>query len=263
MTTLSIGQCINHYGAKYVISAVNSIEGKISYTILGLDSLTLAEVKETSLCSYKQSDKIMPLADVYARRDVVQAVIQKRGQEKLEVEQKRREAIANMQSRPEYSDLLTVDKEQDTTNLAAKNIRILLKKHFKGVTFSVRKRDCTCINVSWTDGPTKYAVEDVIDCFQEGGFNGMHDMYEYNCTPFHRVYGGVQYLFCKRDFSNELITEAIEILRKKYGESTIKPEYTVEAYCNGALWSECREQFPHGLQSKIDSILSDIDTMKA
>ncbi|MQL50088.1 MULTISPECIES: LPD29 domain-containing protein [Photorhabdus] len=263
MTTLSVGQYINHDGAEYVISAVDSIEGKISYTILGLDNPTLAEVQETSLRFYKQSDKIMPLADVHARLAVVQAVIQRREQEKLRAEQEHRELTAKVKSMPEYSDLLTVDKVQDATNCAAKNIRILLKKHFKGVTFSVRKRHYTCINVSWTDGPTKDAVEDVIGRFQEGEFNGMQEMYEYNCTPFHRVYGGVKYLFCGRDFSDELIAEAIEILRKKYGENTIKPEYTVVAYRKGGLWSECREQFHHGLQSKIDSLLSDINKIKS
>ncbi|ENE6639044.1 hypothetical protein ABNR98_004453 [Salmonella enterica] len=35
-----------------------------------------------------------------------------------------------------------------------------------------------CINVSWVDGPTKEAVEEIVGCFQEGSFDGMRDLYE-------------------------------------------------------------------------------------
>jgi uncharacterized FlaG/YvyC family protein len=61
---------------------------------------------------------------------------------------------------PENAGLLTTATESNTTKLAAKNIRILLKKHFPGVKFSVRMRDYNALYVSWTDGPTKEAVED-------------------------------------------------------------------------------------------------------
>lgn len=152
--------------------------------------------------------------------------------------------------------LLTISDEQNTTNLAVKNIRILLKRHFKGVKFSVRKRDYTCINVSWVDGPTKEAVGEVIDCFQEGSFDGMRDLYEYHSTSFNKMYGGVQYLFSERKFSDEFINETIEELREKYGEHVIKNDYTAAKYKTGGLWSECRTLFPNALQSKIDAVMS-------
>lgn len=151
----------------------------------------------------------------------------------------------------ENAGLLTTATESNTTKLAAKNIRILLKKHFPGVKFSVRMRDYNALYVSWTDGPTKEAVEAITDKFEEGSVNSMEDIYEYNITGFHRVYGGVKYLFCSRDLTDALIAESIELLRKEYGETTIPADVTLEAYKSGALAGRGHDRFTWGLATQI------------
>ena len=151
----------------------------------------------------------------------------------------------------ENAGLLTTATESNTTKLAAKNIRILLKKHFPGVKFSVRMRDYNALYVSWTDGPTKEAVEAITDKFEEGSVNSMEDIYEYNITGFHRVYGGVKYLFCSRDLTDALIAESIELLRKEYGETTIPADVTLEAYKSGALAGCGHDRFTWGLATQI------------
>ncbi|MHA7814029.1 MAG: LPD29 domain-containing protein [Phycisphaerales bacterium] len=63
-----------------------------------------------------------------------------------------------------------------STKQAAALIRDRLKREFAGVTFSVRKRDHDCVNISWTDGPTRSRVEQITDTYSFGGFDGMIDL---------------------------------------------------------------------------------------
>ncbi|ELV0485909.1 hypothetical protein SFE90_005030 [Salmonella enterica] len=262
MTTLTVGQCLTSFNNEYVVSAVNLADGKISYTILGLNAPTSAPLLETSLRFYRVIDKTLSLDELRARRQVVQNVTDQREARHQAKEAARIAADEQESNNPDNAGLLTTDAESNTTNLAAKNIRILLKKHFPGVKFSVRKRDYTCINVSWTDGPTREAVEAIVDKFQEGSFNGMEDIYEYNHSAFNRVYGGVQYLFCSRDVSDELIAESIDLLRQKYGETTIPADVTLEAYKSGALSGRGHDCFTYGLASEIRTNALKVDKSK-
>lgn len=259
MTTLTVGQCLTSFNNEYVVSAINLAEGKITYSILGLNAPTSSVLLETSMRFYQVIDKTLSLDELRARRQVVQNVIDQR-EARHQAEETARIAANELESNnPDNAGLLTTATESNTTNLAAKNIRILLKKHFPGVKFSVRKRDYTCINVSWTDGPTRDTVEAIVDKFQEGNFNGMEDIYEYNDSAFNRVYGGVKYLFCSRDVSDELIAESIEQLRKKYGESTIPADVTLATYKSGALSGRGHACFNYGLASEIRTNALKID----
>jgi Large polyvalent protein associated domain 29 len=57
----------------------------------------------------------------------------------------------------------------------AKLVRAALKRAFPDAKFSVRS-DRNSINVRWTDGPSRRAVEAVADAYRGGGFDGMIDM---------------------------------------------------------------------------------------
>lgn len=61
----------------------------------------------------------------------------------------------------------------------AKLIRPLLKAAFPGVKFSVKSDSYAggaSIDISWTDGPSKKAVEKIAKPFAGAGFDGMIDM---------------------------------------------------------------------------------------
>ncbi|WP_267436666.1 LPD29 domain-containing protein [Erwinia psidii] len=216
MTTLKVGQCLTSFNNEYVVSTVKLADGKISYTILGLNAPTSAPLLETSLRFYQVIDKTLSLDELRARRQVVQSVTDQREARHQAKEAARQLANERASTDPENVELLTTATERNTTKLAAKNIRILLKKNFPGVKFSVRMRDYNALYVSWTDGPTKEAVEGITNKFEEGSVNTIEDIYEYNITGFHRVYGGVKYLFYSRDLTDALIAESIELLRKEY-----------------------------------------------
>ena len=114
----------------------------------------------------------------------------------------------------------------------AKNLRIELKKAFKGVKFSVTS-SYSSLNVSWTDGPTLEQVEAIANRYQEGNFNGMEDIYEYNATAFNDVFGGCQYVFCNRDDSPTAIEKAIDTVFDKFDLGTT-PKPTVEDFNQGS-----------------------------
>ena len=119
----------------------------------------------------------------------------------------------------------------------AVNIRIELKRAFKGVKFSVRS-DYSSVNISWTDGPTAEQVEAIANRYEEGSFNGMEDIYEYDSSAFNDVFGGVKYVFTRRDNSDKAIAEAIDFIFEdlKYNlEGIDKP--AVEDYTNGKLYN--------------------------
>ena len=97
----------------------------------------------------------------------------------------------------------------------AKNIRIELKRAFKGIKFSVTSSYDT-VNIKWTDGPTYEQVEKLTSKYQEGSFNGMEDIYEYDASPFNDVFGGVQYVFTHRDNSDKAIQRAIDAIFVNY-----------------------------------------------
>lgn len=248
MTILTVGQCVTHMGSEYAVSVVILHEGKISYTLIGLENATKSDVLESSMHHYSVADKVITLEELRSRRAQVQASIE---QLSAETGTKAHNSDVPVSKSNDYADLLTSGDEPNSTKRAAKNIRTLLKKHFTGVKFSVRTRDYNCINVFWTDGPTKDAVEEVIGKFQAGNFDCMSDMYEYSITTFNSVYGSVQYLFTERSYSDSHVQEAIDQLRKEHGDKALPETVTVLAFRKGQLWSKGFECFSNGLQSAI------------
>lgn len=116
---------------------------------------------------------------------------------------------------------------------AAPNVRRLLKLNFPRVKFSVRS-DHSSIRIGWTDGPTAGDVEAIADRFQRGNFDGMTDCYNYTRSAFVELFGGVEYVFTNRDFSDTLILRAIDAVAAEYGAENMP---TLEDYRNGRAYN--------------------------
>jgi hypothetical protein len=101
--------------------------------------------------------------------------------------------------------------------LAAKNIRIELKEAFPNIKFSVRKEHYGCVNVEWTNGPTVAAVDAIIHKYEEGSFDGMTDMYEYNNSEWPANYGGSKYIFSRRNITDDIRENVKKRLSSEYG----------------------------------------------
>ena len=124
-------------------------------------------------------------------------------------------------------------------NNPSKNAKMELQRAWPGVKFSVRA-DHNSVRVNWTDGPSAKQVEEVLGKYENGSFNGMEDIHEYDHSAYGEavsiVLGRFTYTFANRHYSNALIQKAIDRVAQQYTQAA-RPEVTVEAFRNGDLMS--------------------------
>lgn len=165
------------------------------------------------------------------------------------------DAVSHFKTSTHYNALIQGD-DQYSGKLAAKNIRIELKTSFKGIKFSVRKNHFDSLSVSWTDGPQKENVEAITSKYNVGRFDVYQDYHYADVSAFNEVFGGADYINLTREYSDELIHEAIGILVDKY-EHHFKNEErpTVEDYRKGRLWNKGLEFYRRSLHHELSEIL--------
>ncbi|MEV3801956.1 LPD29 domain-containing protein [Aeromonas veronii] len=112
----------------------------------------------------------------------------------------------------------------------AKNVRADLKKHFKGVKFSV-KSDYDSINISWTDGPTDSEVSALVKKYKHGASFSVDDSYTYSPTIFNDLFGGVRFVSTSRAKSDDLRELAKNMVEHKF-------KVTVTGDCNQLIDGE-------------------------
>lgn len=110
------------------------------------------------------------------------------------------EEFKHLEQAPEGAGMYSRQRD----NMTAKNVRKTLKKAFPGVKFSVRKRSCDALYVSWSredDGETvnQRTVSDAVAMFKTGTYNAYEDYHGSNSSAFNVVYGGFDFIFCQRD----------------------------------------------------------------
>lgn len=86
----------------------------------------------------------------------------------------------------------------------------------------------------------------------------MEDIYEYNTSPFNEIFGGAQYVFDERSYSDEMIAKAIVHAREKFGVNAVPEHATVELYKQGGFWEIGRDYFYNGLNAEIHRILAEL-----
>ena len=127
--------------------------------------------------------------------------------------------------RAKYAHLTPVAKDK---NAATKNIKLELSRAFPGVKFSVRREHWTAININWENGPTVKEVEAITAKYQEGHFDGMQDLYEYDRDdPFTDIYGGAQYVFENRHYNAEDYTALIKAICEMCGATYKAEEWNI------------------------------------
>lgn len=127
-----------------------------------------------------------------------------------------------------------------TCVVAAKNIRVELKKAFPKVKFSVRSESFAggnAIRVSWSDGPTVAQVEEITGKYKAGSFDGMTDCYNYEFSYWSEAFGDAKYISSSRTVSDELVERVLAELKAKYGTIDGEECPTLAAYKNGDTWN--------------------------
>lgn len=143
------------------------------------------------------------------------------------------EALGALRSDPQYKAL--EQGADGSGKLAAKNIRTQLKVAFKGVKFSVRKAHYGTLYINWTDGPTKEEVEAITARYKTGSFDSMQDLASINRTPWSETFGGSEYVFVSREYSDEAISKALAQVEITYADELDGRPLTLEMYKTGQL----------------------------
>lgn len=90
--------------------------------------------------------------------------------------------------------------------LAAANIRRELKAAFPTIKFAIRSKSYSggdSVDIRWELGPTSKEVEAITNKYQEGSFNGMIDLYEYDSDrSWTAKHGSAKYVHCQRNCSS-------------------------------------------------------------
>jgi hypothetical protein len=152
--------------------------------------------------------------------------------------------------------------EHISTVETAKLIRVQLKNKFPGVKFSVKSDQYSMgssIRINWTDGPVTKAVEEVVNPFCGGRFDGMIDL-AYNvdswllpdgsaafgksagtgtsrgsdsaydhpapCEGARMVSFSPDHIFCSRSFSEIAMLKAVLAVHEKFGLPLLNVEMT-------------------------------------
>ena len=120
---------------------------------------------------------------------------------------------------------------------AAKNIRLVLKNQFPGVKFKVTS-DYSSVKVRWIDGPTDSAVCEALAPFDIGHSDSQSDYFYTERTRFSEKFGGVQYLFTRRELSDSAVTASIHAIFGTDGP-------TLAEWQRGTAWAqvECKGSY--------------------
>lgn len=171
-------------------------------------------------------------------------VRKKAEEERVERLQKEREALP-----ARFSKLETVKTSKKSPwALGAANIRRELKAAFQNVKFEVRSDSFSggnSIDIYWTDGPTTEQVQKITSKYEEGSFNGMEDIYEYDRNNvFPDVFGGAKYVMEQRNNSDAAYNAvAVEM---GYSEARFNPKtgtfddlsYEIAEMIKRATWAK-------------------------
>jgi hypothetical protein len=107
-------------------------------------------------------------------------------------------------------------------------VRRVLKRAFPATTFRIRTgrgAGVSSVDIRWTDGPTRRAVDAIVGEFEAGSFDGMTDCYDYRQGPdrFLIVDGvtyrrGCRYVFTMRDLSPAFRLRVAEAVSAYWGD---------------------------------------------
>lgn len=130
-----------------------------------------------------------------------------------------------------------MEKRISSHALGAKNIKNELQRRFPGVKFNVKSKSYSggdSIRANWELGPTTKEVDEIVDRYQEGDFDGMIDLYEYRhdekIENFQKANGSAKYVFATRDIPEYVYSLIIKQLCEHSGIEYQEPHYNLKIH---------------------------------
>ncbi len=224
---LKVGQRVHSilYGGKDgVISAINGQQDPGSIKSLGGGCVVMGGRATVDVVFPEYVSRAIPesiirgvqwyILDVIETPEVIrQTIDQTKAMQEKAIENVREEEEKKVNIKSDlpakYPYLTPKNNGTSSHALGAKNLRIELKRAFPSVKFSVRSESYSggdSIRVNWTDGPLTEDIKKISDKYQEGSFDGMIDLYEYDhSNVWPDVFGGAKYVMENRHESASLI----------------------------------------------------------
>ena len=174
--------------------------GRQTYDIVFLSGAFTLRLPEAILRGpgWRLLDGCGSAAEIAASIVHAEAEDARRTAEKRAADETHAAELDRLRHAPEHARLRQGDDSQGG-KLAAANLRVVLRQAFPGVRFSVRNTDHGSIYVRWPGGPDQKTVEAVAMPFQCGHFDGMDDSYKVRRSAWCEVFGGAQYVVCRRE----------------------------------------------------------------
>jgi len=263
---------------EYAIVGRTSNDWGVNYSLISLKNYGQTSTEAHGL-KYKNDKNVWHsqhffILDKSVSTDEVLDLIEKNKiKQKHEIEAKELESMRKQtQSQKEVvanPDLVTIKNGGSAT----KNIKKELKKAFPKVSFSVRHKSFAggdSIDISWNDGPLSEEVSKITDKYEEGSFDGMNDIYEYN----HREtwtdnFGGAKYVHAQRDLSAKAYIYAAWKYCKSEGykmpKITVRRSWDKKSYhafiedCNDVKYTEMRGRSNWTLSQSINQYAHSLD----
>lgn len=220
------------------LSGIISTGGNAEFDIIYFNGEKTNHLPESILyCSQWQ------IKSEFVDNDTIQSLIKKAADceqaKKNEENREKKEfndGIEKQKQNKQYAHLTKITSSKDNEfKITGKNIRAELKKHFPKNKFSVRMSDYNCYRVSWVDGATIDEVDSILSKFKCGCFDAYTDYHYTEDSPFNVVYGGVEFLFTSRQYSDEAKQKTIDTYLNTVPSDFDKSIVTLENLKNGYL----------------------------
>lgn len=146
------------------------------------------------------------------------AEIQERWGERQEKMQEIRDEELRQKLIQQYSYLTRLSSANisDRNKVAANNIRTELKRNFPTTKFRVYKQSYDCYYIEWADGASYNAVTKIVTKYKDHETDISGDYRDYNPSIFNGLFGGINYIFCNREVSEENKQKAAEEFRQTH-----------------------------------------------
>ncbi len=139
-------------------------------------------------------DEVIKQIEIAKQFDITLA---ERAEAKRKANEEERERL-----KVEYS-FLTLNPNSEK-KITKSNLVTLLTRTFPRVKFSVKCENYSTYNVSWIDGPTDESVRKITGMFVDHHRDITGDYYDYEPSNFNRVFGGFQFVFSDRNYSEKV-----------------------------------------------------------
>jgi hypothetical protein len=214
--------------------------GPFDFTATAKNAAKLAEAIESA-----RARIVLPIRDNRRSPDEESerraAMIEAEAERRAESESKAAKVAARAaELRTVYPLACSADGLSDHARVA-KNIRRELRDAFPGVKFSVRSDSFSggdSVDIRWSLGPSSGAVEKITAKYQQGSFNGMIDLYEYDDSIESRavaeVLGQVKYVSPSREIPEHIRETIGRSLCECYGVEFENLNQPSPQPCNGS-----------------------------